>query len=112
METKSRVYEARQELKGYSAQVKKLVEKGKFATINDAIRQTIYQEQGHTDLRTFDQWKEAGFYIKKGSKGLPLWSEPQPTPADAEGNFSAFRVVYCFSAEMVYQPKDKQQEAA
>ena len=110
METKSRIFEARQELISHSNQVRKLVEKGKFSTINEAIRETVYQVQGFTDLRTFDQWKESGFSVKKGSKGLPLWSEPQPTPADGDKKFSAFRVTYYFAAEQVHA--SRQQTAA
>ena len=45
---------------------------------NDLLRE-YYAQAGHTELKTFDEWKEAGFYIRKGEKAILLWGHPKPS---------------------------------
>lgn len=36
-----------------------------------------YKRDGHTVLKSFAEWKEAGFSVKKGEKALLLWGKPK-----------------------------------
>lgn len=45
---------------------------------NELLRE-YYAQAGHTELKTFDEWKQAGFYIRKGEKAILLWGHPKPS---------------------------------
>ena len=45
---------------------------------NDLLRQH-YAQAGHTELKSFSEWKEAGYYVKKGEKAILLWAHPKPS---------------------------------
>lgn len=66
----------RKELSELSRAVAPLVEQGQFENINSAIIQTIYKKEGHEEFKTFDQWKEQGFSVKKGEKAFYIWAKP------------------------------------
>ena len=38
---------------------------------NELLRQH-YAQAGHTELKSFSEWKEAGYYVKKGEKAILL----------------------------------------
>lgn len=106
MESNSRILEVRRELAELSKQVRPVIAEKQYRNINEAIKEEIYKPQGHTNLKTFDQWKEEGFYIKKGSKALALWARPQPNAEQAaDGGEPAegtkFRIMYVFSEKQV-----------
>lgn len=54
----------------------KLGETHSSGTINEFILAQYKQETGAVTFRTFKGWKDAGFKIKKGSKGYPVFSRP------------------------------------
>lgn len=66
----------REELKAISAGFKMLIKEGAIDSVNEGLA-TYYAEQGHTTLKTFKQWKEEGFKVKKGSKALLMWGQPK-----------------------------------
>lgn len=45
---------------------------------NELLREH-YAQAGHTELKSFSEWKEAGYYVKKGEKAILLWAHPQPS---------------------------------
>lgn len=45
---------------------------------NELLRQH-YAQAGHTELKSFSEWKEAGYYVKKGEKAILLWAHPIPS---------------------------------
>lgn len=45
---------------------------------NELLRE-FYAQAGHTELKTFEEWKQAGFYIRKGEKAILLWGHPKPS---------------------------------
>lgn len=45
---------------------------------NELLRD-FYAQSGHTELKTFEEWKQAGFYIRKGEKAILLWGHPKPS---------------------------------
>jgi hypothetical protein len=73
---------ARDTLKTLSEEVKDLVDDGTFATINDAIMETLYKQGKHRTFNTFMGWKRIGKKVKKGEKAFLLWGRPK----DQHGN--------------------------
>lgn len=78
----------RAELKALSNQLKKAVQQGAIpesedGTINALLR-FFYAQQGHTELKTFDEWKEAGYIVRKGQKAILLWGRPRKHDRDKE----------------------------
>ena len=45
---------------------------------NELLRK-YYKQEGHTELRTFEEWKKAGYYVRKGEKAILLWGRPKPS---------------------------------
>ncbi len=58
------------------------------------------QKMDTQTLKTFNQWINEGFHVKKGEKALLLWAKPlhvqknEPKPEDGP---AFFPVVYLFS---------------
>lgn len=80
--------ERRAELKTLSYQLKKAVQAGAIppsedGTINGLLR-AMYAQQGHTELKTFDEWKAAGYIVRKGQKAFLLWGRPRKHNTDKE----------------------------
>ena len=80
-------------------------------TPNELLRE-YYAQAGHTELKTFDEWKQAGFYIRKGEKAILLWGHPKPSrqakeaakqagkpEEEAENDF--YPLAYLFSNQQV-----------
>ena len=101
----SRTHEARQELKAISKVAKMLVKEGAFDTVNEAIIETVYRKDGNDIFKKFNEWKQAGKKIKKGSKGFPVWARPKEMKKDEhpdlEDDFSFFPICYLFSNAQV-----------
>lgn len=75
-------------------------------SINDGLK-SIYKEHGHTELRTFDEWKAKGFSIKRGAQAIYLWSKKQTKKIvdnGTEKEIFYFRMKPLFSNLQVYQP--------
>ena len=92
----------RQELKELSNSLKKDLEEGK--SLNSAIIAHYKEEYNVKQLATFNDWKDAGYSIKKGAKGLPIWGRPQPTEEDKD----FFPLCYMFSENQVYKNRDRE----
>lgn len=78
----------RAELKAVSNMLKKAVQSGQIppsedGTINGLLRD-MYAQQGHTELKTFDEWKEVGYIVRKGQKAILLWGKPRKHNAGKE----------------------------
>lgn len=50
-----------------------MIVKNKGITVNELLRMA-YEREGAINLKTFNQWKNEGFRVKKGAKSLILWS--------------------------------------
>ncbi len=46
-------------------------------TINELIKAYYRKENGVTDLRTYDQWKEEGYQVRRGEKAFLVWGKPK-----------------------------------
>ena len=112
--------------------------------LNYFILKYVYApaEEGTTEFKKFNEWKNEGYTIKKGSKAFPVWSqptkrekkeqdgesEPAPTPAlmenaNGEDNGDStrhererFNMCYLFSNLQVTRrdqsPDERQEESA
>jgi hypothetical protein len=113
--TKQTIKEKRECLKALSTGLNILKQEGAIDTVNEAIKK-IYAEQGHTTLKTYNQWKKEGMQVKKGEQALLLWGRPkninQPEQnaetaknAEEENNGDTFfPICYVFSNKQVYSP--------
>lgn len=81
---KKKINEARELLKARSLEVRKLVEEGKFETINDALIETMYNDETHHEFKSYRGWKKEGFQVRKGEKGFLLWGRPTEKKNDKE----------------------------
>lgn len=101
-------------LKEISRTAKKLVAEGVCDSVNDFLL-SLYEQQGHKDLATIQQWNERGYMVKKGSRALVIWGKPKPMKKEEgkqqqegeeqDGKF--YPICYLFSSAMVEprQPK-------
>jgi len=105
-------YKARLELlRELSNEVKPLVKNGDYENINQAIVETVYKPQGHTQLKTIRQWNEEGKRVVKGETALIIWGSPkqpknrkQPAEPAEESeliDLEFFPLCYVFSEKQV-----------
>lgn len=104
--------ERRNELKTLSHNLVKAAEASmrQFETVNELIKE-YYESLGHKTLKSFNEWKEEGYTVKKGEHALLLWARPKPSKAskeaaEAEGNeedakADYFPVIHLFSQKQV-----------
>lgn len=102
----------RQALRSLSNELKSMAElNGQEANVNELLRE-FYAGTGHTELKTFDQWKEDGYFVRKGEKALLLWGKPKASKnaiqeateqgkseEDADTDF--YPIAYLFSKQQV-----------
>lgn len=50
-------------------------------TINGLLR-FYYACKGYTNLKTFKEWKDAGYTVRKGEKALLIWGMPITSKAE------------------------------
>lgn len=102
----------RAELRTLSNQLKEAVATGMMQpsednTINGLLRM-FYAAAGHTELKTFDEWKKAGFIVRKGQKALLLWGRPRKQDKQSEATEEDttaqefFPTCYVFSRTQVH----------
>lgn len=105
--------ERRNELKTLSNNLVKAAEASMkpFSTVNELVKE-YYESLGHKTLKSFSQWKEEGYTVKKGEHALLLWAQPKPSKAsreaaEAEGmeeeeaKADFFPVIHLFSQKQV-----------
>ena len=104
----------RNELKELSRQLQKQAQDHGLKTSTNFLLREWYAADGHKELKTFEQWKEAGYFVRKGEKALLLWGHPKPSKQalttatekgkpedDAENDF--YPIAYVFSNMQVKQ---------
>lgn len=104
--TKKEQYEKkRHDLIALSKTVRLLVNNGIYDTINEAIIEEVYKNNGHEDFNTFYGWQKSGYQVKKGEKGFPVWGRPKKVkriePQTEKDEFSFFPLSYLFSNKQV-----------
>lgn len=74
--------EARRQLMIRSREAKELSIKllamtGELRSVNEILLDFYKEETGAKDFRRFDEWKEAGFMVKKGESAYRVWGSPK-----------------------------------
>lgn len=111
-------YKRRQALKQLSDSLRQMAETGLFppsedGTINGLLRE-YYAQAGHTELKTYEQWREAGYQVKRGEKAILLWAKPKATKeskaaataagkSEEEAEKDYFPVAHFFSRLQVHE---------
>jgi predicted dinucleotide-utilizing enzyme len=99
---KQTIQQKREELKALSTPFKMLIKEGAIGSINEGLA-NYYSSLGHSTIKSYKQWKQEGFQVKRGSKALLFWGEPKkieqnPETAPKEGQKeSFFPLAYLFS---------------
>ena len=80
---KERALKRRQDLSALSRDLKAVAEmQGIEESVNSLLLAFYKQQYSTTDLRTFEQWKEAGYIVKKGQTSFMIWATPKATKAE------------------------------
>lgn len=73
-------------------------------SMNELLVETYKAQTGAKFFRTFNQWKQAGYSIIKGSKGFPVFSRPIGTIKEEKGHndinpdlYKVFGTCYLFN---------------
>ena len=80
--------------------LKTLVAQEMYSTLNQAIVEIVYKPEGHTTLKSFEQWKREGKRVRKGEKALIVWGSPKFSETSDNSGESAekfFPLCYLFS---------------
>lgn len=77
-------------------------------SINAALIE-LYNKEGHSNFKTFNQWKAAGKSIIKGSKAFTVWGSPRdskPDPQAEKDEYQFFPLCYLFSEQQVHDSNE------
>lgn len=84
-EKKKRALERRQQLSALSRELKAVANlTGEPDNVNELLKGYYATTYGTTDLRTFEEWKKAGYTVKKGQTSFMIWATPKATKAERE----------------------------
>jgi hypothetical protein len=77
-----------------------------FDSVNEGLIQIYSANSEHIIFKNFQQWKEEGKFIIKGSKAFVVWGSPKktPKPEAEEGETDEFKywpLCYLFSNKQV-----------
>lgn len=123
---KEQYLENRKKLIARSQLIRVMVKEGAFDTVNEGLHELYSDENPEIEeFNTFNQWKEQGFTIKKGSKAFLFWGQPRkisqtPEGSDEPEEFKYWPICYLFADTQVFkkgeepepqpEPKPKLQE--
>jgi N-terminal domain of anti-restriction factor ArdC len=107
--------------------IKEAMEKGdvkaaiswEFRTINSILLHNIYEINGATEFKTFNQWKQANATVKKGEKAFLIWGQPikngkqegteEPkTETEEKDKYRFFPLCFLFSDKQVLTQEERQ----
>lgn len=84
-EKKKRAQERRQQLSALSRELKAVANlTGDPDNVNELLKGYYATTYGTTDLRTFEEWKKAGYTVKKGQTSFMIWATPKATKSERE----------------------------
>ena len=80
-----------------------LVKEGVYNNVNEGLLEMYTEENPDIEeFNTFNQWKEQGYTINKGSKAFIIWGQPRKAEQTPEGSeeheeFKYWPICYLFS---------------
>ena len=106
---KEQYIENRKKLIALSQVIRLAVKDGIYDTVNEGLRET-YEEANEEigEFNTFNQWKDQGYTIKKGSKAFLFWGQPRKVSQVPEGStepeeFKYWPICYLFADTQVFK---------
>lgn len=97
-----------------STALRLLVKEGALDSVNEGLKE-IYEKSDPEieEFKTFWQWKDEGFTIKRGSKAFLIWGQPRRGSQVAEGSdepeeYNYWPLCYLFANTQVYKPVREQ----
>nr|WP_321357186.1 ArdC-like ssDNA-binding domain-containing protein [uncultured Draconibacterium sp.] len=99
----------RKQLIAQSQVIRALIEAGEYDTVNEGLIETyIEANPGAEEFNTFNQWKEKGYTIVKGSTAFVVWGQPRKAQQTPEGSdepeeYKYWPLCYLFSNEQVFK---------
>ncbi len=96
----------RQQLKALSDKLKTASQKRKNKeqkSLNQLLLAHYAKTCGTTELKTFAEWQEKGFAVKKGENSYTIWGKPRTHP-DTEKVF--FPMIHLFDRTQVHTIKN------
>ena len=100
-----------------STGLRQLVKSGAIDSVNEGLKE-IYEKSDPNieEFKTFWQWKDEGYTIKKGSKAFLIWGQPRKGSQVAEGSeepeeYNYWPLCYLFANTQVFRAdREKQPE--
>lgn len=97
-----------------SAAIRILVKAGAIDSVNEGLKE-VYEKADPNieEFRTFWQWKDSGYTIRKGAKAFLIWGQPRQGSQIAEGatepeEYKYWPLCYLFANTQVYKPEREQ----
>lgn len=106
-----RYKETRSALIANSKLARMLIEMEEADSVNEGLIMLYDKDQGKAcEYNTFNQWKEKGYLIVKGSKAFAVWGQPRNASQIPEGatepeEYKYWPVCYLFSDLQVTKPE-------
>jgi len=115
--SKKEQYKAkRMELIAMSQNIRLAVKEGIYDTVNEGLKEFYEGENPEIkEFNTFNQWKEKGYTIIKGSKAFLFWGQPRNYSQVPEGGqepeeYKYFPIAYLVSNLQVMKPEQEQKQ--
>ncbi len=89
-----------------------MVKEGMYNTVNEGLAETYMEANPEIEeFNTFNQWKELGYTIKKGSKAFLFWGQPRKISQIPEGSnepeeYKYWPLCYLFANTQVYKHEE------
>lgn len=96
--------------------VRRMVKEGMYDSVNEGIKETYMESDPEiSEFKTFNQWKEDGCTIKKGSKAYIIWGQPREVSQVPEGSeepeeFKYWPLCYLFANTQVFKREEEPRE--
>lgn len=94
-----------------SKMIRQLIESGEYDSVNEGLKDIYEQSDPNIiEFRTFNQWKQDGATILKGSKAFLVWGQPRQVSQVPEGStepeeFKYWPLAYLFANTQVIFPE-------
>jgi hypothetical protein len=96
--------------------VRMSVKEGIYDSVNEGLHEIYTGKQNEIEeFNTFNQWKEKGYTVKKGSKAFLFWGQPRQVSQVPEGStepeeYKYWPICYLFSNCQVHKMELKPAE--
>lgn len=103
--------EKRKSLIETSKIARQLIEIEEVDSVNEGLIYIYKSENpGTTEFNTFNQWKDKGYVIVKGSKAFLVWGQPRqvsqvPEGAEEPEEYKFWPICYLFANTQVVKPE-------